>query len=96
MIAGTINSLAFRFVKGTGASSDVSNAELEGKIASVTLPISTEHRGKIAVTKAGAREQMTASPIDGSSIERGDRVVIVRVEGGVAQVAPLGPELELD
>ncbi len=69
--------------------------ELEGMIANVALPISGEHRGKIILTKAGAREQMTATPVDGSTIDLGERVVIVRVEGGVALVAPLGPDLEL-
>jgi hypothetical protein len=64
-------------------------------IANVALPISGEHRGKITLTKAGAREQMTATPVDGSTIDPGERVVIVRVEGGVALVAPLGPDLEL-
>ena len=64
-------------------------------IANVALPISGEHRGKIILTKAGAREQMTATPVDGSTIDPGERVVIVRVEGGVALVAPLGPDLEL-
>ena len=45
--------------------------------------------------EGGAREQMTATPVDGSTIDPGERVVIVRVEGGVALVAPLGPDLEL-
>ena len=70
--------------------------ELEGNIARVALPISADHRGKIIVDIAGAREQMTASPADGSTIEPGERVVIVKVERGVALVAPLGPDLELE
>jgi len=96
VIAGAINSAAFRWLRSHSNSSDVTDAELEGSIASVAFPISSDHRGKIIVTKAGAREQMTASPVDGSSIDQGERVVIVRVDGGVALVAPLGPELELD
>ena len=39
---------------------------------------------------------MTAAPADGSTMEAGERVVIVKVEGGVALVAPFGPGLELE
>ncbi len=90
------NSALLRWVRRNSNSSEVMDHELEGTIANVALPISTEHRGKIILTKAGAREQMTAAPVDGSTIDSGERVVIVRVEGGVALVTPLGPGLELD
>jgi len=93
--AGAFNSAAFRWLRRNSNSSEVMDHELEGMIANVALPISGEQRGKIILTKAGAREQMTATPVDGSSIDPGERVVIVRVEGGVALVAPLGPDLEL-
>jgi len=93
--AGAFNSAAFRWLRRNSNSSEVMDHELEGMIADVALPISGEHRGKIILTKAGAREQMTATPVDGSTIDPGERVVIVRVEGGVALVAPLGPDLEL-
>jgi membrane protein implicated in regulation of membrane protease activity len=96
VVAGTINTGALRWLRNNSSSSEVMDHELEGTIANVALPISTEHRGKIILTKAGAREQMTASPVDGSTIDSGERVVIVRVEGGVALVTPLGPDLELE
>lgn len=94
--AGFLSRTAFRWLGGSSASSEVMDAELEGSIARVALPVSTEQRGKIIVDIAGAREQMTASPADGSSIESGERVVIVKVERGVALVARLGPGLELE
>ena len=94
--AGAMNSAAFSWLRRHSNSSDVADSELEGSIANVALPISSERRGKIIVSKAGAREQMTASPVDGSPIDQGERVVIVRVDRGVALVAPLGPELELE
>ncbi len=96
VVAGSLNSAAFSWLRRNSTSSEVMDRELEGKTAKVALPVSTEHRGKIIVDIAGAREQMTASPVDGSTIDRGQRVVIVRIEGGVALVAPLGPDLELD
>lgn len=96
VVAGAMNTAAFSWLRRHSNSSDVLDSELEGSIANVALPISSEQRGKIIVTKAGAREQMTASPVDGSAIDPGERVVIVRVDRGVALVAPLGPDLELE
>ena len=96
VIAGAVNTGALRWLRNNSTSSEVMGHELQGTIANVSLPISTEHRGKIILTKAGAREQMTAAPVDGSTIDSGERVVIVRVEGGVALVHPLGPDLELE
>lgn len=86
----------FKIAGDTEMSSEVSDAELEGTIAKVALPVSGDHRGKIIVEIAGAREQMTASPADGSTMEKGERVVIVRIDRGVALIAPLGPDLGLD
>lgn len=86
----------FKWIKTPGASSEVTDAELEGKIARVSLPISDEFRGKIVVNAAGAREQMTAAPVDGSSMAVGDPVVIVRIEQGVALVARMEPDLALE
>lgn len=86
----------FRFAGASDASSEVSDREIEGSIAKVALPVSTERRGKIILDIAGAREQMTASPVDGSTIDTGERVVVVRVEDGVALIAPLGPQVELE
>ncbi|MEZ5247406.1 MAG: NfeD family protein [Acidimicrobiales bacterium] len=86
----------FKWIKTPGASSEVTDAELEGKIARVSLPISGEFRGRIVLDVAGAREQMTASPFDGSAIDVGEPVVIVRIEHGVALVAPMTPDLSLE
>ena len=92
--AGFSSRAMFRWVGATSASSEVTDAELEGTIALVALPVGSDHRGRIILDIAGAREQMTAAPADGSSIEAGKKVVVVRIEDGVALVAPLGPGLE--
>lgn len=96
LTAGWGSRKLIRWVGSSEASSEVSDHELEGKIAQVALPVSSEHRGKIIIDIAGAREQMTAAPADGSTIETGEKVVVVRIEGGVALVAPLGPSMELE
>ena len=96
VVAGGLNSAAFAWLRRNSTSSEVMDSELEGQIARVALPVSKKHRGKIVLDIAGAREQMTASPADDSTIDIGKPVVVVRVEGGVAYVAPLDPDLELD
>lgn len=98
VVAGVLNSAAFAYLRRSEASSDVSDREIEGSIARVSLPMSNEQRGRVVLTVAGARTQMTAAPIDllgaEGTIEAGARVIIVRIEGGVALVTRLDPELE--
>lgn len=95
-IAGALNSAAFAWLRRSSTSSEVSDRELEGSIARVALDIGPSRRGRIVLDVAGARSQMTAEPVDGSDIEAGARVIVVGVEGGVALVTRLDPELELE
>ena len=98
VLAGGLNSAAFAYLRRSEASSEVSDREIEGSIARVSLPISNERRGRIVLPVAGARTQMTAALIDAAdgdqTIEAGARVIVVRIEGGVALVTRLDPELE--
>lgn len=94
--AGWGSGTLIRWAGSSDASSEVADHELEGTIAQVSLQVSRAHRGRIVLEIAGAREQMTASPVDGSTIEPGERVVVVGIERGVALVAPLGPAMELE
>ena len=98
VLAGALNSAAFAYLRRSEASSEVSDREIEGSIARVSLPITSERRGRIVLTVAGARTQMTAAPIDplddDETIGAGARVIIVRIEGGVALVTRLDPQLE--
>ena len=98
VLAGALNSAAFAYLRRSEASSEVSDREIEGSIARVSLAMSNTRRGRIVLKVAGARTQMTAAPIDAlhddQTIESGARVIIVRIESGVALVTRLDPELE--
>ena len=96
VLAGFLNSAAFAWLRRNSTSSEVADKEIEGSIARVALPIAPEQRGRIVLDIAGARSQMTASPVDDTDIEVGARVIVVGIEGGVALVTRLDPELEFD
>ena len=78
LLSGLLSTQVFKWIRNSSVSSEVMDNELEGKVAQVALEVSDTHRGKIIVDVAGAREQMTASPIDGSTVGAGEKVVIVK------------------
>lgn len=70
-------------------SSNVTSNELKGRTAQVILPFVAKERGKIAVISRGQRLHLLARPLDEESkeaFENGDDVVIVRMDGNVAEV----------
>ena len=94
LTAGVLNSAAFAWLRRTEASSEVRNSDIEGTIARVAVPVSTQRRGRIVLEVGGALTQMTASLLaDGDELDVGARVIVVGVESGVALVTPLDPEL---
>ena len=97
VVAGVLNSTVFAWLRRTEVSSEVTDKELEGTIARVALPVSSQHRGRIVLDVGGSQARMTAAPVDegeGGEIEAGARVIVVRVKDGVALVTRLAPELE--
>lgn len=98
IVVGLIAALAQRtvlgFVKGSSASSHLLDADYSGKAGKVVVPIEPGHRGRISVRAGGQEQYLTATLADGeSSLNVGSSVVIVNVEGGVALVTQLDPEL---
>ncbi len=67
---------------------DPADYRLEGTVARVTVPIRPDGVGEIVYTKGGSRRSDGAKSADGSPIERGTEVVIVRYEHGIAHVEP--------
>ena len=67
---------------------DPVDAQLEGTVARVTMPIGADRIGEIQYTRAGSRRSDGARSVDGCAIPREAEVVIVRYEGGIAVVEP--------
>jgi membrane protein implicated in regulation of membrane protease activity len=83
-----------RFLIGSQSSTQVSQAELIGVEAEVTVPIGDTAPGQVTyVTKAGRMSSMAHS-VDGKAIPRGQFVQIVRAVGPQVLVRPISVEAE--
>ncbi len=94
--AASINTAAFAFLRGTDTSSQLTDRELTGRLATVSVPIEVGKRGRVWLDTGDERVQLTAGPIAAERdqlFERGDRVLIVEIEHGVARVMRADPEL---
>ncbi len=67
---------------------------LEGTLARVSIPMSGSRIGEIIFTQHGTTRSEGARSEDGSPIPRGEQVVILRYERGIAYVRPLAKLLE--
>lgn len=67
---------------------DPADYRLEGTVARVTVPVGADRIGEIVYSKGGSRRSEGARSADGTPIERGTEVVIVRYERGIAYVEP--------
>ncbi len=93
--AGAFNSMLFSYLRRSGSSSDVTDRQLAGTVGRVVLPVAAERRGRIAVTVGGQQVNLSARsmPGDPAELEVGAPVLVVEVEGGIARVTRLDPEL---
>src|SRR5204863_9533699 len=65
-------------------SMDPDDYRLEGTVARVTVPIAPGRTGEIQYSQAGVRHSDGARSLDDAGIARGEEVVIVRYERGIA------------
>lgn len=96
VIAGGINAAAFSFLRRTVSTSHLTDRQLSGRLATVSVPIEAGKRGRVWLDTGDERLQLSAGAIDGQLDEifvRGDQVVIVEVENSVARVMRADPEL---
>jgi len=70
-------------------SSQVTSESLKGRTARVLLPMEGEQNGRILLEAGGKKIQLTAQlfePEQADAVNRGDEVVVLNVDGRVAQV----------
>lgn len=73
---------------------DPADYRLEGTVAKVTTRLNGDRLGEIQFSKAGTRRSEGARSEDGTTLERGAEVVIVRYERGIAYVQPWAAYVE--
>ncbi len=70
-------------------SSNVTSEHLKGKTGRVMLPFGPNDRGKILIEAKGKRMQVLARSLDpdtDETFEQGEEIVVVRLDGNVAEV----------
>jgi hypothetical protein len=104
LLAGTVGVAAmvlvhgvFTWLRRTDSARDVfSDHDLEGAFARVVVPMTATARGRVSCIASGQQLFLTArtAPEYPEQLAVGTPVVILRMQGGVAEVAP-APSLEL-
>lgn len=91
-----INTAFFSFLRNTESDSQLTDRQLEGRMATVSVPIDAGKRGRVWLDTGDERVQLTAGSVEGqidTTFERGEQVVIVEMANGVAKVMAVDPEL---
>ena len=97
IFAAGVNTAAFSILRKGDSDSSISDSQLEGRLAIVSVPIEPGKRGRVTLDTGGERLQLTAGTTDdfpNLNFERGDEVLIVRVDGGIAHVVAVDPDLQ--
>ncbi|MEQ8766185.1 MAG: hypothetical protein RL885_19870 [Planctomycetota bacterium] len=92
ILCAYLNLMAFHYLKRTESGAHRSAREAEGCEAKVVLPITRDRRGKVHATVRGETLPLIARPFDPERDGQflvGGRVVVVKVEDGVALVSHL-------
>lgn len=95
VVAGALNTTLFSYLRRSEAGSAVSDRDLAGSVGRVVLPVAGERRGRVAIDVSGQQVYLSAQtmPDAPAELEVGAPVLVVEVEGGIARVARLDPEL---
>lgn len=95
LVAGLGGSYVLKRVAGQDVSSTVTTDDLRGKTAQVQLPLEPGAHGTVTVVARGTRMRLVARPFDASegAFAPGEEVVIVRMDGRVAEVVRPGGAL---
>lgn len=96
VLGAAINTAAFSFLRNTDTSSQLTDRQLEGRLATVSVPIDAGKRGRVWIDTGDERLQLTAGSTEGAddrTFERGEQVVIVEMTNGIARVMGVDPEI---
>ena len=94
--SGFINTAFFSFLRNTESDSQLTDRQLVGRVATVSVPIDEGKRGRVWVDTGDERVQLTAGSLDGqvdTTFDRGEQVLIVDITNGVASVMAVDPDL---
>jgi membrane protein implicated in regulation of membrane protease activity len=96
-VVGALNSTVFAYLRRSESTASVEDRQLVGAVGRVVLPITGEHRGRVAVSVGGQQLYLSARALPGEAnaeLEVGASVLVIEVSGGVAGVTRLDAELE--
>ena len=95
VVAGALNSTLFAYLRRSESTTGVADAQLAGKIGRVVVPVTGDHRGRIALTVGDQQIQLSARalPQAADDLPVGSPVLVVEVRNGIASVTRLDPEL---
>ena len=85
---------AFQKLKRSSVSGSTCNEDFTSEEALVLLPLNAGQRGKIRITMANGFHDLVAITKDNQALKRGDKVLVIAVENGIACVSRLTPKLE--
>ncbi len=88
LTVGTGGSYLIKRIGYAHVSSEVTASDLTGRTAEVIIPFGRSDVGKIVLVAKGQRMQFKARGFEGAEdvFEQGEEVVVVRMEGAVAEV----------
>lgn len=89
LVTGLGGNYVIKSVASRHISSDISVDDLKGQTAHVVIPFQSADRGRISLVARGHRVMLTARSLDEDtleSFEQGDEVVVVGMQGNVAEV----------
>lgn len=91
LVAGWGASTLIRRLSRDTVSTETSTRKLAGREGEVVLSVGPGKRGKVRVTHNGQWLELFATTRDDALIERGQRVLVVAVSDGTADVTPVDP-----
>jgi membrane protein implicated in regulation of membrane protease activity len=90
-VAGLAVATLLRRMARDTVTTDTSTRRLAGKEAEIVLSVGPSKRGKIRVSHNGHWIELPASTREDHLLQRGERVLIVEIHAGEADVTPVAP-----